>query len=706
MKRLLISILAMMLIVNLVITITANNQFLTLGVGGAGTAGGGAPAVPGLVQITSLSNTRNFPFATTVNSCPTNKYCGFLPNATQSGNAIIGCVTYSESPSATITITDDQSNTYSIIDTADDTTNTKKVAMFAALNVAANTRAITVASNVASQEVAMMAAEFYNIATSSAADVHNVGTSGSGSSTMASGSITPSQTGELLFQCGRRTQTKAGTFTAGSQSNITWKLGTTDNIDGLVAQWGIYSSTSAISPQLTMGSNSGYATVSTGFKTATSGSARPSGMQIINITHYNYIPGDLSGASVTVQFPSLGNLIVVSSGMGGSADSCTHSATSDSATNSYSGLNVLGDTNSGRSNIFYAGNATTSNTLTVTFTITGGDANCDGTFLVYDIIGAATSPFVQSTGYLDPDEPNVSTYTLYNAPLAPGVDSGISIWNHIQATSTTQSMSSPCTTVDITMFGGETIDGGTDHAPDENQGWGHCNFSASTTGLYTLGFANSTLSSAAYHVAFFKSSTASPAALIDDPFTRSNAALVAAASAGLYAIENGKVGFDINTNAVKPNTFAIDDGNLWIGNTVSADQWATCTIGAISGSGSFSGIGVALRESSGAHTLYRIIINANNGTNTYIDAFNAGSNRTLSSANSGFVWAAGDVLYAQVQTVAGDQVIKVRKGSGGSDIISKTDNVGANEITSGNPGLTYSSSITNGTCASWTAGAL
>lgn len=704
-RRCVTTVLALIMIATLAITLVANNQLLTMGVGGHGGAGA-APVIAGLVQATGVSNTRTFALGTTVNSCTSSAYCFSLPNVTQAGNAIIGCVSWSDSPSATLTITDDQSNTYSIIDTADDTSNGQKVAMFAALNVAANSRAIKIASSAASTQVGAMASEFYNIATSSAVDVHNVGTSASGSSTMATGSITPSQTSELLVQCGRRTQTKAGTFTAGSQSNITWAKLTNDNIDGIVSQWGTYSSTSAISPQLTMGSNSGYATVSAGFKTATAGAARPAGMQIVRVLHYNYIPGDLNVASISVQFPSVGNLIVVSSGMGGTASACVPSTITDSASNTYTGQTSLGDAVSGRSNLFYAGNATTGDTLSLTINIGSGDAACDGTFLIYDIVGAATSPFVQATGYFDGNEPDATTVTFYNAPVAPGVDSGIGIWNHIQATSTTQTSSSPCTTADITTFGGETIDGGTDHAPDENQGWGHCNFAAGTTQTYTIGLANTDQNSAAYRVAFFKSATAAATALIDDPFTRSNATMVAAANAGLYAVENGRTGFNIVSNGVQPNSFATDDGNVWKGNTVSADQWVTCTLGTITGSASFSGVGIALREASGARTLYRILINASAGTNTYIDAFNAGSNRTLSSAASGATWTSGDVLYAQVQTVAGDQVIKVRKGSGGADIISKTDNVGANEITSGNPGLTYSSTITAGSCSAWTAGAL
>lgn len=694
-----------LVLVAIAIPLTSQNRLLTLGIGGLASVA--APAVPTLVQMTTASNILTNVLGTTVNSCPTKAYCFSLPNNTQSGNAIIGCVTYSESPSATITVSDDKSNTYSIVDTADDTTNTKKVAMFVALNVASATRAITITSNVASAQVGVMASEFSNVATSSAVDVHNVGTSGSGSSTMATSAIVPAaQTGELLFQCGRRTQTKAGTFTAGSQSNITWQLVTADNFDGLVSQWGIYSSSASISPQLTMGSNSGYATVSAGFKTATSGAARPAGMQVVSVTHFNYIDGDLTGSTLTEQAPSIGNLIVVSSGWGGTPAGCLPTSITDTGSNSYSHLGNLGSTAGGRSDIFYAVNATPSNALTLTVNYASGGSSCNANMLVYDIIGAATSPFVQAMGFSDTNEPDASTYTLFDAPISPGVDSGISIWNHTQATSTTQTMSSPCTTVDIITGGGETIDGGADFWPDENQGWGHCNFATSAAQTNTIGFANTDQNAANYHVAFFKSPTAVAGNLVDDPFTHANAALGAAAMAGLYQIENGKNGFNIVSNGVQTDNFGSDNGNVWIGATFPANQWATCTLGTLTGTGSGNGVGLALRESTGAHTLYRIVVNATSGTNTFLGAFNAGSFTSLTSANSGSVWTSGDVLYVQVMTVSGDQVIKVRKGSGGSDIISYTDSRGANEITSGQPGLSYSSTMTAASCSAWTAGGL
>lgn len=675
-----------------------------------GVTGGGASAaiIPDMVQVTSGSNTLTNALGTTVNGCPNNTYCFFLPEATATAQTIIGCVTYSESPSVTISVTDDGSNTYVIADTADDTSNTKKVAMFYALNVASGTRQIKVLSSGASTQVAAAAWVFYNVATTSALDVHAVNFSASGSSTMSSGSITPAQTGELLVECGRRTQTKAvSSFTAGSQSNITWKLLTADNEDGLVGQWGVYSSTSAINPQLTMGSNSGYAAVGAGFKTATAGSARATGMHIIGVHQYNFLPAELASSPVTIQVPTLGNLVAISSGFGGSS-TCTVTSATDGPGNTYAmATTSYGDSSTGRSTVAYAGNATASLTNTIAVTFSSPDANCDATILVYDIIGAATSPFTQAVGTIHTTGGGASAYTFFNGtPLAPAADSGISIWNAPQSTDTVQSTSAPCTTVDQVYFGGETISGGSTHPPGENNGWGHCAFSDGLQQTYTIGYASTVATNKAYNVAFFKSSTAALSPMALDNFDRANATLTTAPADALWVTEFGRNPFKIVTNTAEPNAQNTDGGTVYKAVTFTADQWAQCTLNAIGGTGSGNGIGVLLRAATGARTEYRVVVNATAGTNTFIDRFNAGSNSgILASANKGSAWAANDVVYALITGTGASTRVRVRNGSGGSDIIDFTDaSCGANCINSGFPGLALSSTMSAGTaCKDWSA---
>lgn len=659
-----------------------------------------APAnVPGMVQWTSGSNTKSgSALGTTVNQCATQTQCFSLPNAAQAGNTIVIFFTYSNTPASTPTCADDKSDTCTVIATANDTTNAIKLGVARILNVTSGARALTIAYGAAVTKQAPYAAEFYNVAATSADDTSSASFSASGSSTVQSGSLTPSVTGDLLVQCGVRSQTPAVTsFTVGSQSNITWSLIGTDLLDGLACQWGVYNSTSAINPQFTMASNSGYASTTIALKSGASGSARPAGMQIVGVQHEDVTDTIANTSPVPAQASCAGteNLIVMSGGFGQANYAPT--GITDGASNTWASTGALaGNATSGKTTMWYAQNATCTAGMTISVATTGtGDASKDATMIFYYMVGAATSGvFSQRAGRSDVSAHGGTTYTFYD-PLAPGVSSGIAIGNFQESQNTVTGATSPAL-IDSYYYGGENISGG--HPPDENNGWFHTTFATSAQQTYTLTYADATnLGGQAYQVSFFAASGSSVTALASDTCTRANVG--PPLSATVWGPGSTYSGFKVVSNACTPNSLALDDGVEYTAITWPNDQWSQATISALTGgtAGTDKGIGLMLRGSTSAHTEYRILTSNATGVNTWIEKFVAGTNTSVASGTASPAWAVNDIIYAGV---VGTTITVKRGGSAGTTIISGTDS----SIASGNPGLDYSSTMTTATLTNWSAG--
>lgn len=301
---------------------------------------------------------------------------------------------------------------------------------------------------------------------------------------------------------------------------------------------------------------------------------------------------------------------------------------------------------------------------------------------------------------------------FFDYQIPPGVDDGIIIGNLQQGTNTSQTITGPGTCgFDATLFGGEDLSGSGSNPPSENNGWWNCSFSSGATSQHTIGQASgsTSLSQAAGQIAIFKSSTANLTATVDIDFTvLSNLNPLRTADQILWSPEDSRSGFQILSSKAQPNSQSFDDGALWIGNgsTVSwaANQFAQCTLGTLTGTGTESGIGLFLRGSTSANTGYRIIVNAKTTTpNTWLSRFNAGTDTIIATGFKGSAWASGDIVYADVIDSGGNPVIRVRNGSGGSDIINFTDSSGS-KLTSGNAGMAFSSTVTASSCTQFSAG--
>ena len=400
-------------------------------------------------------------------------YCP-LPEPTQAGNAIIVGVT-AYNGGAPYTVTDDKSNSYgsalsSVVDS-----NSAYNAVFVATNVAAGTRFIQLnGTNSQTSNAAVTVSEYYNVATSSAVDTSKCTADSSGTSITAGG-ITPTVSGDLLWQVafnasgGGSTPGAVSSFTAGSQSNITWQFLGADLFNGSAEQAGVYSSTSAINPTFTSGTSQTFTSCVVALKAASAGNAPTSAFRIVHMLHQQIGTG--SANPFPMLFPSSGNLLVLSLVSGGSE--ITSMTSNPSNTWAATGTFAGGTAGVAGSQMYYAANATPSSNMTLSVTHT---ASTNDTYMMYDIVGAATSPFDKdSGGQTGTEASEASSLTTCSGCLTPtGVSGGneIIIGNAGWQFCTANGISSPSGALfDAATYTGNDVNG--PQSVDQNNGWFH-----------------------------------------------------------------------------------------------------------------------------------------------------------------------------------------------------------------------------------------
>ena len=319
-----------------------------------------------------------------------------LPNPALAGNMIVVIVPF-DSTASIPTVTDNLGESYSLAKSCTDTTHGEEVAIYYALNVTAGAKQIKTTYQAGTQYQGNPAvAEFTNVATSNALDVASCNFSNS--TTVTAGSATPTQSGDLVIQFAWNDYVAIGTgggigvhYMQGSQSNITWQqfLGTWAWAEA--AQWGVYSSTSALNPTMT-DSSSGFLSLAVFFKSASAGTPMPNGIRIVgrkNVPFTNYSPWNANPLTVYFPCPSTADLLVAD--FDGAGQDMT--AVSDSNLNSWTSSHAL-ECDSGNNTCvhnWYAPNAATSTGESVKFTFNsmqGADS-----VELYCVKGAATSPF-------------------------------------------------------------------------------------------------------------------------------------------------------------------------------------------------------------------------------------------------------------------------------------------------------------------------
>ena len=320
-----------------------------------------------------------------------------------------------------------------------------------------------------------MATEFDNVVGIDA----TAASQGSGTSVTA-GSMTPTVVGDLAYQVVFNLPIKQTAFTPGSQNNISWTLLSADLMDGWAAQFGLYNSTSAINPVLTMGTSEKWLSAAVLLKTGTSGGVPP-GMRIVHLIHEN-IPvntgaggtGNSFANPTSLQLPSSGNLLVAMIG-GGLA--CTVTSITDTNQNAWTQAGAT-QTIGGNDTVqaYYAKNAISGNLgLTVHWSANNGDQ----TIFFYDVTGAATSPLDTTAG--SSGSQSVAGNLTMPFTITPAGANEIVFEEVIWDYNTGSGLVGQGQSFDTDTFDGETQSGVS--PVDQNNGWGH----ALTTSTATVG---------------------------------------------------------------------------------------------------------------------------------------------------------------------------------------------------------------------------
>lgn len=364
------------------------------------------PAAPTMVQHDSGSSTRWMAFAG-----PPFCYYYQLPNATLAGNAVMASSPFGSNliPS----VTDDAGNTYAIGKTFYDAGDNTSIAVLGAFNVNAGARLISFCfPSDPGFYVQPMATEFANVTGFDGAGSANNGNS----TTAAPGALSPTVTGDLIYQvtanigCPDFTQCQAS-YAPQSPANLPMSLLSADVIDGLSAQYGVYGATASVSPTMGMGTSMKWISAAVALKSGATGSV-PTGLRIVHLLHSSLTVFRKFGDPVVpypnpthFQFPSSGNLLVTQ--ITGGGDTCCN-VTSVTDTSNPSWLQtaeIKGNCCSMQT--FYVPNAITTNNLGITYNWTSSTSAPDMMF--YDIAGAATAPFDASNGNFGDDTTSIDT---------------------------------------------------------------------------------------------------------------------------------------------------------------------------------------------------------------------------------------------------------------------------------------------------------
>jgi hypothetical protein len=272
--------------------------------------------------------------------------------------------------------------------------------------------------------------------------------------------------GDLVYFVSYGNAATSSSFTAGSQSNISWALDAVDLIDGYAVQHGVYSATATFTPQMTTGTSGSYTSCEVMFKSATAGTAPTQTMRIVHLGHFS-LPN--SGTTQNIQMPSSGNLLVASFTGGG--DSISGISSSPGNTWSSTGAVSGGASLNASSQIYYAANASTATSMSAAVTRSGTLANDN--LLVYDITGANASPFDKDSGALSGTQSSeVSSFTTCSSCLTPSSAGELVILNANQDWCTGTAETAPSGALFDSAF--TTMNSVNGAQPvDQNGEWGH-----------------------------------------------------------------------------------------------------------------------------------------------------------------------------------------------------------------------------------------
>ena len=391
-----------------------------------------APSVPTLVQHV----------ATGMDRYPINTLTIQLPNPVRAGNCLIFGVQFN-SVGSVASVTDDRGNNWIAGPTATNGSFSKRMNLYYVLNAVGGTHTITVHFSGLTTTPGFpqaVVSEFYNVATSNAFD----GSSASSTSRTAA-PITTTVPGDLIYEWGASLSSSNINGGAYNGTSITAGAGFTllsaDLQVGSSDQYHIQPTAGTINPTFSASGSATWGSVAIALKSATAGTAPPPGIRIIHLQHtlLQSVRAQNRAVPIVMQFPSSGNLLVgLFNGAGPIATGVT-----DALGNTWSLPASVTTTGGGlvtSAQIVYAANAATAPTLSGITVGLSAVGTGDDMFNLYDITGAATSPFDLGTTNLGNQ---TSNGPLTTGIITPTTSNGIVLHVNSIDFHTEASMSSP-----------------------------------------------------------------------------------------------------------------------------------------------------------------------------------------------------------------------------------------------------------------------
>ena len=383
-------------------------------------------------MIQHITSASNFTGAPNLGSGPFDNFKFTLPHAVGAGNCLVLGLVYPHGN--TPTITDTQSNSWPGTPTvsADGGSGKFVSALFVLPNAAAGVTTFTVAFGAGTLPFQYTLTEFQGIATASPVN-GSQGTANVAGSTLTCGSFTPTNNdaggGNLIYS-----YFGISNYSTIAQNPSAWSGYTGSsildadtawtNVSGVphASQYSVQSTTAAINPQMTATgvTTNSYNCVAVALKVNNAaGTAKPAGIHIDRLIHQTTTQATTGGAApspLTIQMPMTGNLRVIN---------ITNSVAQSGVTVTDSEGNTWTAVPSPLNNaFFYQANCTANPNLTITITgLNSGSAGFQwyNSYRIYDISGAAASPFAgSSTGTSSGSSPYSSEPSI-TPTAAPGV---------------------------------------------------------------------------------------------------------------------------------------------------------------------------------------------------------------------------------------------------------------------------------------------
>jgi len=543
------------------------------------------------------------------NSCPNDTICTPYAEALLSGNIALDFYAYSNATSLSLTDANDKSDSYTCANGSKITDGSN---LWIGYCLAATTTAGAHVSKVnftTGTTLSTVQPTSWGM-TNGVLDGSIGSCTGSGTTTINCGSVTTTVANDLIiaFAC----TDAAHTFTAGSG----YTLAAVNAIQGCVSEYKIASGTGSVTPSITVDSSTSYTEIVLALKANNQGT-QPSATQYPNgwvsrICSENNTTGL---ATRKVQCPNSGNFLLASDAFGAGQ---TISSITD-ATNSFSQIKCG---NSGGTDGWYVGNASADTSGIMTFNT---NSTGDGTYTVYDVSGAPSSPNISCASYPNGAQSASSTLTVWNngtstyqsndtISIIPTPTVGLTFAVVSQALNTSKAAAAPSSCIhDMATFGGEDLDGPSGTPGDENNGWMHCSISTGDSTQYAFSVSSTTETGNTFSGSVFGVYGSGATAIIDAANTK--AASGSTLDLTVHATKSGATGMvgiaHYNSTQRTVSSVAFSNGS---GGTSSFTQCTSCAV--TTTSNGRSTIWYNTNEPSGATTIHIVF----SGTATQLDA--------------------------------------------------------------------------------------